>query len=93
MEQEKGEEDTVRLVLFVLFWVGLFATLREMAVCQKARCKHITRADKLLLVLALPLGLVAQLAVELAGFGTRLWNHRTARDLPCAQRVGDEAAD
>jgi hypothetical protein len=57
----------VRLVLFVLFWVGLFATVREWRYARKHDVA-ITLAEKLLLALALPLGLVAQLAVELAGF-------------------------
>ena len=57
----------MRVVLFVLFWGGVFATVREWRYARKHHVV-ITLAEKLLLALALPLGLIAQIAVELAGF-------------------------
>lgn len=57
----------VRYVLFVAFWVGVFGVVREWRYARKHRLP-ITLSEKLLLALALPLGLAAQLAVERAGF-------------------------
>jgi hypothetical protein len=47
--------------------VGLFAAVREWRQARR-RGAAITLAEKVLLASALPLGLVAQLAVEQAGF-------------------------
>ena len=61
----------MRFVLGVLLWVGLFATVREWRYARKHHLA-ITLAEKLLLASALPLGVVAQLAVELAGVTTEV---------------------
>ena len=51
----------------ILLWVGVFTALREWMYARKQGVV-ITLPEKLALMLALPLGLAAQLAVELAGF-------------------------
>ena len=51
----------------ILLWVGLFITLREWMYARKQGVA-ITLPEKLALMLALPIGLAAQLAVEVAGF-------------------------
>jgi hypothetical protein len=62
----EGGEGAVRLVAMVLLWGGLIWTVREWRYSRK-NGHTITRAEKLYLAMALPLGLAAQLAVELAG--------------------------
>ena len=53
----------MRLVVFVLFWVGLFTAVREWLYARK-HSVAITRAEKLYLAMALPLILCAQLVLE-----------------------------
>ena len=50
----------------LLFWVGLFWTLREWLYARKHGLA-ITRTEKLYLAMALPLIFVAQLALDLIG--------------------------
>jgi len=56
----------VRLVVFVLFWVGLFTAVREWLYARK-HSVAITRAEKLYLAMALPLIFGAQLVLDLMG--------------------------
>jgi hypothetical protein len=57
----------VRTVVGLLLWVGVLITLREWMYARKQGAA-ITLAEKLALMLALPFGFAAQLAVEMAGF-------------------------
>jgi len=56
----------MRFVAFVLFWTGVFMVVREWVYARKHR-HAITRAEKLYLVMALPLVFGAQLARDLVG--------------------------
>lgn len=60
----------VRLVVFVLFWVGVFMAVRECVYARKLGLT-ITRAEKLYLAMVLPLGLGAALALDLMGVPLR----------------------
>jgi hypothetical protein len=62
-----SEEGDVRIVLGLIFWIGLFGTVRQWRYAR-THGLPITLGEKLLLILALPLGLALQLAVEEAGF-------------------------
>jgi hypothetical protein len=56
----------VRIVIAVLFWVGLFWTVREGLYARKHGLA-ITRTEKLYLAMALPLIFGAQLVLDLVG--------------------------
>ena len=56
----------MRLVVFVLFWAGVFMAVRECVYARK-RGLRITRAEKLFLAMALPLSFGALLALDLMG--------------------------
>jgi hypothetical protein len=57
----------MRIALRLAFWVGLFNTVREWRFSKKHGVP-ITLGERVPLILALPLGLAAQLAFEEAGF-------------------------
>jgi len=56
----------MRLVVFVLFWVGVVMAVREWLYARK-HGHTITRAEKLYLAMALPLIFGAQLVLDLMG--------------------------
>ena len=56
----------MRYVLAILFWVGVFGTVREWRYARK-HGMAITRAEKLYLAFVLPLIFGAQLVMDLAG--------------------------
>lgn len=57
----------MRNLVAIISWVGVFAAVAAWRQARK-RDQRITLAEKLLLASALPIGLVAQLAVEQAGY-------------------------
>jgi hypothetical protein len=56
----------VRIVIAVLFWVGLFLTVREWRHARKHRLT-ISRSEKLYLALVFPVIFGAQLVLDLVG--------------------------
>jgi hypothetical protein len=58
----------MRLIVPILFWVGLFAVVREW-LYAKRHGLLISRAEKIYLAMALPIIFAAQLTLDLAGIG------------------------
>jgi hypothetical protein len=61
----------VRFVVFVLFWVGLFAAVREWLYARRHGVP-ISRAEKIYLAAALPVIFAVQLALDLVGIAPEL---------------------
>jgi hypothetical protein len=66
LKDEQQRREAMRLVLFVLFWVGVFTAVREWVYARKHGLA-ITLAEKIYLAMALPLIFGAQLVLDLMG--------------------------
>ena len=59
----EGGQEAMRLIAFVLFWAGMFMVVHEWYAPKHGLA--ITRAEKLYLAMALPLGFGAQISLDL----------------------------
>jgi hypothetical protein len=66
MSRSGRRQEVMRLVIAVLFWVGLFWTVREWRYAKKHGLA-IARTEKLYLAMTFPLIFVAQLALDVMG--------------------------